>query len=306
MTVPGHSPLDDDEERFDMGALWRLSLWALAAAVAVGLAILAGYTDAGAQRIRLAWSGANVPLDGNRAHPPASFDRSADADGETRRIAQQVRALSADRERLVARLDALEKSLEDVTGSIVRQPQPVPPGPAVADLPDVRRIPAPEPATPTKPETAPAAQAPEIGWAASVAHPAMRFDQLLATARPASGGTSAHAAPAETVAAPAETPVAPAATTVPRMEFGVDIGGGATVSAMRALWLSIRGSHPTLLDGLRPVLTIRDGPRGTTELRLIAGPLANAAAAARLCGSLGAVGLTCQPAVFDGQRLALR
>jgi hypothetical protein len=42
------------------------------------------------------------------------------------------------------------------------------------------------------------------------------------------------------------------------------------------------------------------------DLRLIAGPLANAGDAARACASLQAKGVNCQTAVFDGQRLALR
>jgi hypothetical protein len=294
MTVPGHSPIYDDEERFDMPALWRLGLWAIAAAVAVGLVVMAGYTDAGSQRVRLAWATVKAPPEGTRGLPPASFERPDDTDRETRRLAQQVRGLSADRERLIARLDALEKSFEDVTGSIARQPSP-----PRADLPHVS--PAPEPASaPAKPD-ATTVPAPDIGWAASVAQPATLHEppEWPMAARPGSGAVA--------VIDPATAnPPAPATTAVTRTEFGVDIGGGATVSAMRALWLSIRGSHPALLDGLRPVLTIRDGPRGATELRLIAGPLVNAGAAARLCGSLGAAGLTCQPAVFDGQRLATR
>jgi hypothetical protein len=277
MTVPGHSPIYEDEERFHMRALWRLGLWAIAAAVAVGLVVAAGYSDAGTQRVRLAWAGVKAPLDGTRGLPPATFERPADTDNETRRLAQQVRALSADRERLIARLDALEKSFEDVTGSIARQPG----------------------APPTQPEAA--RTAPDIGWAASVAQPGTLNEQpdWPAAARPGSAVVSAVVPIVENVPAPA-------AAALTRTEFGVDIGGGSTVSAMRALWMSIRSSHPTLLEGLRPVLTVRDGPRGVAELRLIAGPLVNAGAAARLCGSLGAAGLTCQPAVFEGQRLALR
>jgi hypothetical protein len=40
------------------------------------------------------------------------------------------------------------------------------------------------------------------------------------------------------------------------------------------------------------------------ELRLVAGPLPNAAAAARACAMLP--GANCHPTVFEGQRLALR
>jgi hypothetical protein len=52
---------------------------------------------------------------------------------------------------------------------------------------------------------------------------------------------------------------------------------------------------------------VRESARpGGVELRLVAGPIANAASAARLCATLAAAGATCQPATFDGQRLAMR
>jgi hypothetical protein len=54
-------------------------------------------------------------------------------------------------------------------------------------------------------------------------------------------------------------------------------------------------------------MSIREGAKpGMLELRLVAGPLGNAVAAARMCATLTAAGLTCQPAIFDGQRLALK
>jgi len=55
------------------------------------------------------------------------------------------------------------------------------------------------------------------------------------------------------------------------------------------------------------VIAIREGAKpGSMELRLVAGPLANASIAARLCAALAAAGQSCQPTVFDGQRLALQ
>jgi hypothetical protein len=54
-------------------------------------------------------------------------------------------------------------------------------------------------------------------------------------------------------------------------------------------------------------MSVREGKRpGEIELRLVAGPLGNAGAAARLCAALAAAGKACQPAVYDGQRLALQ
>jgi hypothetical protein len=89
-------------------------------------------------------------------------------------------------------------------------------------------------------------------------------------------------------------------------EFGVDLGGGPTLTSLRTSWERIRRNHANLLDGLRPLIAVRDGRGGQVELRLIVGPIGNAANAAKLCAVLAAAGLSCQPAMFEGQRLALR
>ncbi len=89
-------------------------------------------------------------------------------------------------------------------------------------------------------------------------------------------------------------------------EVAIDIGGAASVAAMRATWDRIRRKHATLLDGLRPLMTVRDGRGGQVELRLVAGPVSNRTAADKLCTSLAAAGLHCEPAAFEGQRLVHR
>ena len=61
-------------------------------------------------------------------------------------------------------------------------------------------------------------------------------------------------------------------------DFGVDIGGGPTIDSLRDLWISAKGTHGSVFDGLRPVISVRDGKPGTAELRLVVGPLSNAAA----------------------------
>jgi hypothetical protein len=92
-----------------------------------------------------------------------------------------------------------------------------------------------------------------------------------------------------------------------KTEFGIDLGGNASVEGLRSLWMTLKSGQPTLFDGLRPVVAVREGQKpGTIELRLVAGPIANAGMAARMCAALSAMNQTCQPAVFDGQRLALQ
>jgi hypothetical protein len=73
------------------------------------------------------------------------------------------------------------------------------------------------------------------------------------------------------------------------------------------LWQTLRSNEAKLLQGLRPITHVRELRRGgRTDMRLIAGPLANADDAAKLCAELLSAGRYCEPAVFHGQRLSLR
>jgi hypothetical protein len=110
--------------------------------------------------------------------------------------------------------------------------------------------------------------------------------------------------PTHSKAAPMETAADSIAT---KTEFAVDLGGAQNVEGLRLLWSSIRSNQPSLVDQMRPVIAVRETEKsGTVELRLVVGPLANAAAAARLCASFSSAGRACEPAIFDGQKLALR
>ena len=126
------------------------------------------------------------------------------------------------------------------------------------------------------------------------------------------------ATPAPSAAAPAQNRVAAghlatgsspagADSVATKTEFGIDLGANTTIEGLRTLWTTVKANQPGLLEGLRPLIALREGQKsGSPELRLVAGPLANANVAARLCAALGAAGQACQPAVFDGQRLALQ
>ncbi len=124
----------------------------------------------------------------------------------------------------------------------------------------------------------------------------------------------ATAAAAASEAAPAPLPVAapPFADTAAQGQaqgqaYGVDIGSALTLPALRARWLSIRAAHPHLLEGLHAVVNVKElGRSSRVELRLVAGPFDQPDAAAKLCASLTALGLYCQPTVFEGQHLALK
>ena len=264
--------------------IWRLGLWGGVAVIAVGAAALAAYSDAGSRRLAL---GAPASEATERTGPGS---RQADADA--RRLAEAVRTLTADRDRLAARVSALEHNFDDVTGSVPSRvgERPAAANPGASPLP-----PALAPGALFNAEP-PRASSPPAGAPAPVQTAAL-------PPVPPPAASSGRAAPIVPLAA--ETGAA--ASTATRTEFGIDLGSAATVEALRNLWTSIKGTHAPLLEGLHPVVAVRDGAKpGMVELRLVVGPLANAGVAARLCAALAAAGLACEPAVFDGQRLALK
>jgi hypothetical protein len=175
-----------------------------------------------------------------RAPQPGPLPAPTLAAVEIGRLSDNLRTLAAEREKLTARVEHIERSLGDITASISRQ----------------------------KPAETPAA-----------------------TADP-------------TVDEPVAPPLSGSIAT--RTEFAVDLGGEASIDGLRTLWASMRGTHAPL-QALRPLVSVRDGTQpGTVELRLVAGPFANAAAAARVCAALAAKRVACATTVFDGQRLGLR
>jgi hypothetical protein len=100
-----------------------------------------------------------------------------------------------------------------------------------------------------------------------------------------------------------------AAPTLPvqRTEFGVDVGGANSVGGLRALWRGLlRSRSNAALTTLRPIIVVREGRNGLgMQLRLVAGPLDDAAGAAKICAGLIENERPCETAVFDGQRLAM-
>jgi cell division septation protein DedD len=222
----------------------------------VGGGFSAATTDAGEDRMMHALA----QLRGTAQPSPRMQVARGFEQAEAHRLSETVRMLAADRERLIARIGALERNFDDLTGSISRATAP----------------------SPVTPEAAPVPAAP-----------------LSKASPPVSGPAQATAVP--------QTPAAATDNPATRTEFGIDLGAAANVEGLRALWNAAKAKHGGLLEGLRPLMVVRESARpGGVELRLVAGPIANAASAARLCATLAAAGATCQPATFDGQRLAMR
>ena len=187
---------------------------------------------------------------------------------EGRRLAETVRELAAEREALRTRVAALEQGLGGITGSIARVEQAAR-EPAWLPVP----VPAPKPA--------PIEEAPSVTVPGEVS-------------------SSVHL--------PSSMPLPPpASASNAKTEFGLDLGNATSMEALRAAWTAASRRHGALLQGLRAVVQTRErGRAGAVELRLIAGPVASAATAARLCAAITAAGAVCAPATFEGQRLAVR
>ena len=116
----------------------------------------------------------------------------------------------------------------------------------------------------------------------------------------------------DVVASAATDPEADDATapkvSLQRTEFGVDVGTANSVNGLRMLWrglLKSRSNAP--LATLRPIIVIKESTNGLgMQLRLVAGPLNDAGAAARICAVLTENKRPCETTVFEGQRLALK
>src|SRR5262249_48918827 len=119
---------------------WRLGPWSLITVPSVAAAVIAAYTETGGRRLALG----DAPFRPSAA-PPSVSDR------EAIRLADALRALSADRDRLAARVSALERNLDDVTGSIPHRTRPQRGAPRGAPPPPRRRPPHPPPPRPRRP-----------------------------------------------------------------------------------------------------------------------------------------------------------
>jgi hypothetical protein len=93
---------------------------------------------------------------------------------------------------------------------------------------------------------------------------------------------------------------------VQKTEFAVDLGTANSVNGLRALWRGLAKANNELAT-LSPIIMVKEGNTGLgMQLRLGAGPLNDAAAAARICASLAERQRPCETTVYDGQRLATR
>ncbi len=261
---------------------------------------------------------------------------------EMARLNDMIRAMAAERELLTAKVEQLEKDIGDITASIstikqrpasptqdmvsqnstnpvsTTQHSPVALAPATAPT----LIPALQSESLANP--GPSALLPE-SIQARPGQIQVRPPAAKTIAEPKSNQTRQSAQVPVTVpnlpatqvlqiipqigSAPENPAQAASATdsTAIKTEFGIDLGGETSMDSLRARWANIKGNHEAILDNMRPLISVREGQRpGTVELRLVAGPVSDAEAAARVCANLQAMGIACQTTEYDGQKLSLR
>ncbi len=159
----------------------------------------------------------------------------------------------------------------------------------------------------TKPEVAPAPQmaaaaAPKESTAQAGAPKEAPAKEIASNETASKETASKDAAAPEQDNAEAALPKVP----VPRTEFAVDLGTANSIAGLRALWRGLARSN-TELATLRPIIVVRESKTGLgMQLRLAAGPLTDAAAAAKICAALTESDRNCETTVFDGQRLAMK
>lgn len=311
----------------DHDAMWRLCGWGGSAVIAVAALALTVQSDVGQSRIDLVLSGALSTPTMVTEIP----QQPAEPDPEMLRLQAEVRHLAADRERMVGRLAALERHLDDVTSSVkqavaAKQAAATPPAPP-APPPHVATVATTAPAVPPQAAAAPALNIPTIdplampaitgsigGWspiqpapapepaAAPVAHPAPAPAAKLETRDVPAAPKPVAALSAEAHTAPEQTAPAQAAS---KVEYGIDLGGARDMEALRQRWTAIKANLGPLLTGLQPV-AVRDNRPGKTELRLVVGPMPNLAAARQVCTRFASSNVACHAAKFDGESIVQR
>jgi hypothetical protein len=320
-----------------MQTLWRLAIWGGVATLALIVAVISAFfSNAGSNRQtasaaagqastaqvssaqgiatqETATQGTAAQLAAAQgaaaqgAEQPRTFagepaPRAGDAAEETRRLAETIRALAADRDQALSRIAVLERNLDGVTGTIKRdsiQRDSIQRDLIQRDLaPTLPPPPATSAAPPARPETP----------AAPVTEAAVTPAPTLASQQSGVGDAAPMAAP-DAPPALAANPVhlsTPAEQALASAGLGIDVGGASNYQGLRTLWHSTRSIDPALLEGFYPLAAVRENSKTHgADLRLVIGPIADAEAAARLCTTLAASHHYCQPVAFEGQRLSL-
>jgi hypothetical protein len=251
---------EPEEEGASLHQIGLTVVWASVAVLAITVAVMAARSDSGTRRLSAALESLPWPFQSaSSAADAATATRIAREDAEARALAEMVKTLATDRDRLMARIALLERN-RDTTAAIPVRTASLP---ARSDISSLFTGPS------LTLELAPDQYPPPV--------PPIVLSPSAAT------------------------------TVATKTEFGVDLGTAPTMDGLRALWNSLKAQHGGLLKDLQPVMTMQEGAKpGVVAIRLVAGPLADATAAGRLCATLAGTLTACRPTTFEGQRLAAR
>lgn len=194
-------------------------------------------------------------------------------------------------------------TLKDTTREAAKEPSS-PPSQTAAAASLVQQSTAMNSALPTVPLVpSKSIMAPPDPAASKLVQPEANEKSAEKKAEPAPAAAEAVMSAAKPVeATESESP----AIAVQQTRFAIDLGGANSVDGLRALWRGVTKSNPEIA-ALRPIIMIKEGTTGLgMQLRLGAGPLVNAAAAAKFCATLAENDRHCETTVFDGQRLSMR
>ncbi|HWF94235.1 MAG TPA: hypothetical protein VG291_04675, partial [Xanthobacteraceae bacterium] len=158
------------EPQLGVRTLWRLAIWGGAAIFALFVATISAFFSSPGSHPQTA--AVQVSPAQGAAQPDTSAGdfapRSSETAEETRRLAEAVGALAADRDQVLSRIAALERNVDGVTGTIKQdrattppaasQPQPSPsaalsakpaarPEPTAVPVTEAALMPAPPPAS---------------------------------------------------------------------------------------------------------------------------------------------------------------
>jgi hypothetical protein len=329
-----------EEDDLDRSSLWRLGSWGVGSVAAVVVAVMASQSSIGARRDQVA--SADLTRQSQQIQSVAKESqtearRLASAidtlNGDRDRLYSRVTVLEQG-------LDSVTGSITRqnfAAGSAQAGPSPLSapePQSASPDPPPVAAAPVttvaaltekPRDVAPRQPEPMRAGTAAETKTArapaATPATPLMPSRSMMAPPDPAATKLIEPEQPPEVITAapvPEGMAAAPAASepalskasseiAVQRTEFGVDLGGANSIDGLRVLWRALLKSNAAAITSLRPIIVVKERNNGLgMQLRLVAGPLSDAAAAAKICAALIAGERSCETSVFDGQRLAVK
>lgn len=333
-----------EEDPFDRRTLWRLGSWGAASVGAVVVAVLANQSSIGSRRDQvaaadLARQAQQIQAVAKDSHSEAKRLASAieTLNSDRDRLYSRVTVLEQG-------LDSVTGAIAR-QNTAAAAPQAVAASSPPAEWPSASASPVPFPVVaPVATTAAASAEKPREATAAAEPAPATVASAGQGTQNPPAATPATPLMPAKSMMAPPDAaagkliepevqkkgvivapmpevvasvafdaePEAPEQTApklaVQRTEFGVDVGGANSVGGLRALWRGLLKSKSNApLAALRPIIVVKEGNGGLgMQLRLVAGPLGDAAAAAKICAALIENDRTCETTVFDGQRLALK